>query len=76
MSHEIEELKGATPVGTKHIEGNALLYDKHGAVRKLPVPSDDPRDPLNFKKWEKYAVVFCCCWFCELPWPVAITNGL
>lgn len=48
-----------------HAEGNALLFNKQGRVRKLPVPSDDPNDPLNFKWWEKYAVVFCCCWFCE-----------
>ena len=46
-----------------HIEGNALLVSKDGEIRKIPVPSSDPNDPLNFRPWEKYAVVFCCCWF-------------
>jgi hypothetical protein len=50
----------------QHVEGSALLVDKQGGVRRLPVPSDDPNDPLNWKLWEKAAVVFCCCWFCKL----------
>lgn len=47
-----------------HVAGSALLIDKQGGVRKLPVPSNDPNDPLNWKRWEKAAVIFCCCWFC------------
>lgn len=46
-----------------HIEGNALLVSRDGEIRKIPVPSSDPNDPLNFRSWEKYGVVFCCCWF-------------
>jgi hypothetical protein len=46
-----------------HIEGNAILVNKDGEIRKIPVPSADPNDPLNFRPWEKYGVVFCCCWF-------------
>jgi hypothetical protein len=49
----------------QHVAGSALLIDKNGAVRKLPVPSSNPNDPLNWKKWEKAAVIFCCCWFCK-----------
>ena len=50
---------------TDHAEGNALLIDKHGAVRKVPVPSSNPNDPLNFRPWEKWGVIVTCCWFCE-----------
>ncbi|KAK5722298.1 hypothetical protein LTR15_005527 [Elasticomyces elasticus] len=50
-------------VGKQHIAGSALLIDRDGRVRKLPIPSSDPNDPLNWKKWEKAAVIFCCCWF-------------
>jgi len=32
----------------KHIDGSALLVSKEGSVRKLPVPSNDPNDPLNW----------------------------
>jgi hypothetical protein len=56
-----EELKGAH----EHIEGNALLIDRTGNIRQLPIPSSDPHDPLNFRPWEKWAVICACCWFCK-----------
>ncbi|KIW88817.1 uncharacterized protein Z519_10301 [Cladophialophora bantiana CBS 173.52] len=59
---------------TQHIEGDAFLVDKHGRVRKLPVPSDDPSDPLRFRWWEKYAIVFCCCWFSTMG--LSLASGL
>ena len=63
----VEDLK-PSPSHSDHAEGNALLVDKHGAVRKVPVPSGNPNDPLNFKPWEKWGVIVTCCWFCE-SWP-------
>ncbi|CAH0032398.1 unnamed protein product [Clonostachys rhizophaga] len=57
-----------------HVEGNALLVDKHGAVRKIPVPSSDPNDPLNFRPWEKYGVVVCCVWFSIMG--LSLASGL
>ncbi|KAK4044094.1 major facilitator superfamily domain-containing protein [Parachaetomium inaequale] len=56
-------VEGRSDDGHGHIEGNALLVSKDGEIRKIPVPSSDPNDPLNFRPWEKYAVIFCCCWF-------------
>lgn len=56
---------GSSRESDKHIEGNALLIDRLGNVRKLPIPSQDPNDPLNFRPREKWAVIFSCCWFCE-----------
>ncbi|KAK8138499.1 hypothetical protein PG984_001879 [Apiospora sp. TS-2023a] len=47
----------------QHVEGNALLVDKRGQIRRLPIPSNSPNDPLNWARWEKSAVIFCCCWF-------------
>ncbi|CAI6098704.1 unnamed protein product [Clonostachys chloroleuca] len=57
-----------------HVEGNALLVDKRGAVRKIPVPSSDPNDPLNFRPWEKYGVVVCCVWFSIMG--LSLASGL
>ena len=51
-------------VGTKETKQDVLI-DNRGAVQRLPVPSDDPNDPLNFKRWEKFGIVFSCCWFCK-----------
>ncbi|RFN42547.1 hypothetical protein FIE12Z_12785 [Fusarium flagelliforme] len=47
----------------KHVAGDALLLDSQGNVRNLPIPSNDPNDPLNFRLREKATVVFSCCWF-------------
>ncbi|TDZ21898.1 hypothetical protein Cob_v005226 [Colletotrichum orbiculare MAFF 240422] len=57
-----------------HVDGNALLVSKDGGVRKIPVPSADPNDPLNFRKWETYGLFFCCCWFSSMG--LSIANGL
>jgi hypothetical protein len=57
-----------------HVEGNALLVDKRGAIRKIPVPSSDPNDPLNFRPWEKYGVVVCCIWFSIMG--LSLASGL
>lgn len=43
-----QEMADAKQLSGKHIEGSALLVNKQGGVRKLPVPSDDPNDPLNW----------------------------
>ncbi|KAH7347276.1 major facilitator superfamily domain-containing protein [Plectosphaerella cucumerina] len=66
VAEHIDSLKAHPESGQQdgsHVEGNALLVNMAGEVRKIPVPSADPNDPLNFRRWEKYAVVFCCCWF-------------
>lgn len=60
--------------GHGHIEGNALLVNKKGEIRKIPVPSSDPNDPLNFRPWEKYGLVFCCCWFSVMG--LSVASGL
>jgi hypothetical protein len=59
---QIEFLEDIEPEPTK----DHVLVDETGEVQRLPVPSNDPNDPLNFSKWEKFGVVFSCCWFCGL----------
>lgn len=50
---------------SQHVSGNAILVTQDGIVRKLPVPSNDPNDPLNYTKWEKLGIIISCCWFCK-----------
>ncbi|KAH7033539.1 major facilitator superfamily domain-containing protein [Microdochium trichocladiopsis] len=64
----------AAPSSKGHVEGNALLFNKDGEIRKIPVPTDDPNDPLNFRKWEKYAIVFVSCWFSIMG--ISMASGL
>ncbi|KAH7021361.1 major facilitator superfamily domain-containing protein [Microdochium trichocladiopsis] len=66
--------KPASTGQASHVAGDALLLDKQGNIRHLPIPSNDPNDPLNFKTWEKAAVIFCCCWFSCMS--LALVGGL
>lgn len=51
-------------VGIKEAKQDVLI-DETGAVQRLPVPSNDPNDPLNFTRWEKFGIILSCCWFCK-----------
>jgi hypothetical protein len=51
--------------GDGHTLGSTLLVTTEGHVRRIPVPTNDPNDPLNFTKWQKIGIVFSCCWFCK-----------
>jgi hypothetical protein len=42
---------------------NVNLLDDDGNVRRIPVPSTDPNDPLNMGKWRKLGVIVTCCWY-------------
>lgn len=52
-------------VEVEEIRTGEVLVDDRGEVQRLPVPSCDPNDPLNFNKSEKLGVTFSCCWFCK-----------
>jgi hypothetical protein len=56
------------------VTGDALLINPDGSVQKLPIPSSDPNDPLNFSTWEKTGIVVSCCWFSIMS--LALSGGL
>lgn len=62
---EVEQAKDLSKSFGDHAVGNAFLVGADGRVRRIPVPSSDPNDPLNFLPWQKYGVIICCCWFCK-----------
>ncbi|KAF4459432.1 mfs general substrate transporter [Fusarium albosuccineum] len=41
--------------------GGVLLYEEDGHARKLPVPSSDPNDPLNFGVWRQRLILTAVC---------------
>ena len=45
------------------VNGNVDLLDGDGNVRRIPVPSADPNDPLNMNKWRKLGIIITCCWY-------------
>ncbi|KAF2218226.1 hypothetical protein BDZ85DRAFT_117020, partial [Elsinoe ampelina] len=51
------------------VNGDVVLIDSNGNVRRLPIPTNDPNDPLNFPRWKKFVILGCCCWFCTPPSP-------
>ncbi|EWZ99605.1 hypothetical protein NW765_005585 [Fusarium oxysporum] len=73
-SEHTEEPDKRSNAPSGHAEGNALLVDAHGHIRRLPVPSNNPNDPLNWKPWQKWAVIGTCCWFSVMG--LALAGGL
>ncbi|KAH8685362.1 major facilitator superfamily domain-containing protein [Tricladium varicosporioides] len=71
---DIEDVKERYSETPKHVEGNAFLISPDGTVRKLPVPSSDPNDPLNFSRWRKFGIVVACCWFSTMS--LTLVGGL
>jgi hypothetical protein len=70
MTHKLDATHTEISIKTSSDEGhhsvvNALLVTAEGEVRKLPVPSNDPNDPLNLRRWEKACIIVACCWFCK-----------
>ncbi|KAF3384846.1 hypothetical protein F1880_001754 [Penicillium rolfsii] len=51
-----------------------VLVDAAGDIQRLPVPSADPNDPLNFTAWEKTGVIVSCCWFSIMS--LSVVGGL
>ena len=45
--------------------GNVVLMNSMGEIRRVPIPSSSPNDPLNFSKYRKLGILVCCCWFCK-----------
>ena len=66
LNATVDEVEKAARFADGHAVGSALLVGRDGHVRRIPVPSADPNDPLNFLPWQKYGVIVCCCWFCKL----------
>lgn len=56
------------------VETGEVLVDAAGDIQRLPVPSADPNDPLNFTPWEKTGVIVSCCWFSIMS--LSIVGGL
>ena len=45
------------------VVGTAQLYE-NGQLRLIPMPTPDPKDPLNLPKWRKWMAIGSIC-FCE-----------
>lgn len=58
---DIEKKKLAEEV--EKVEGTVRLFDAVGHVRKIPIPSKDPRDPLTWPLWKRAVVLLSLCVF-------------
>lgn len=65
MNSEHLELgeKGFASTQQQPSNGDLQLINTTGEIRRIPIPSSDPNDPLNFSKWRKLGILICCCWF-------------
>ncbi|KAJ5096574.1 hypothetical protein N7456_007295 [Penicillium angulare] len=68
---KIEFIEDAEPV---ELSKGDILVDAAGEIQRLPIPSNDPNDPLNFTSWEKAGVIVSCCWFSIMS--LSVVGGL
>jgi hypothetical protein len=43
--------------------GNVDLLDEQDTTRRIPIPSSDPNDPLNFSKRWRVGIIKTCCFY-------------
>lgn len=68
---KVEFLEDVEP---QTVNAGEVLVDAAGDIQRLPVPSADPNDPLNFTLWEKSGVIISCCWFSIMS--LSVVGGL
>ncbi|KAJ5698060.1 hypothetical protein N7462_000065, partial [Penicillium macrosclerotiorum] len=61
-------------VEPQDVRTDEVLVNASGHIQRLPVPSADPNDPLNFSVWEKTGVIVSCCWFSIMS--LSVVGGL
>ena len=49
--------KAVGAVEVEQIEGTVRLFDNDGNIRKIPVPSKNPTDPLTWPTWKRCLVL-------------------
>ncbi|KAI6272230.1 hypothetical protein MCOR27_005317 [Pyricularia oryzae] len=65
----VEVTTAEVVVGTTH------LYRADGTIRLIPMPSPDPKDPLNMPLWRKYLAVSIVCFFGALALTAEVVVG-
>ncbi|KAF2096178.1 major facilitator superfamily transporter [Rhizodiscina lignyota] len=54
--------------------GTSTLYE-NGQIRYIPMPTPDPKDPLNLKTWRKRAALIAICFFGALALSAEVLIG-
>ncbi|KAI9662568.1 MAG: hypothetical protein M1821_008735 [Bathelium mastoideum] len=44
------------------VQGTTVLYH-YGNLKYIPMPSADPKDPLNLPRWRKWAAIMALCFY-------------
>ncbi|KAK5790809.1 hypothetical protein VI817_008096 [Penicillium citrinum] len=69
----VEDIEPAIKDGDQKSK-DGLLVNASGDILRLPIPSADPNDPLNFTFLEKMGVIVSCCWFSIMS--LSVVGGL
>ncbi|KAH7378874.1 major facilitator superfamily domain-containing protein [Cadophora sp. MPI-SDFR-AT-0126] len=56
-----ENEKGVLEREVEQVEGTVRLFDSNGQIRKIPIPSNDPHDPLTWPTWKRAMVLITLC---------------
>ncbi|KAI8300365.1 hypothetical protein K4K61_009820 [Colletotrichum sp. SAR11_59] len=56
------------------VVGTTNLYE-NGQLRLIPMPTPDPKDPLNLPAWRKWTAIGCLCFFGALALSAEVVIG-
>lgn len=56
-------LKDSRAQKVEYVEGTLRLFDSSGHVRKIPIVSVNPADPLTWSSWQRCLVLMSLCIF-------------
>ncbi|TDZ53197.1 putative MFS-type transporter [Colletotrichum trifolii] len=73
---DVVEVDGASVAdkGETLVVGTTNLY-VDGKLRLIPMPTPDPKDPLNLPGWHKWTAIGCLCFFGALALSAEVVIG-
>ncbi|KAL0933671.1 major facilitator superfamily transporter [Colletotrichum truncatum] len=71
---ESDGIKEDLGKGETLVVGTTNLY-VNGQLRLIPMPTPDPKDPLNLPNWRKWTAVSCLCFFGALALSAEVVIG-
>ncbi|KAL8367094.1 hypothetical protein RB595_000414 [Gaeumannomyces hyphopodioides] len=69
------EAAAAVDEDATRVVGTTQLYQEDGRIRLIPMPTPDPRDPLNLPVWRKRFAVSILCFFGALALSAEVVIG-
>ncbi|KAG6361451.1 hypothetical protein INS49_009678 [Diaporthe citri] len=72
---DVEVMSIRSDGDSTQVVGSADMFDENGNLRLIPMPTSDPKDPLNLPNWRKWTAVGTLCFFGSLALSAEVIIG-